>query len=283
LELRPGRPDGRVPRVLVGGREAAIAGVGVGEPTIGGIGEPKTTGQGVVAGDTCHVDVVDHWGNVVSATPSGGWLQSSLAIPELGFCLGTRLQMFWVEEGLPASPMPGKRPRSTLSPSMAFNDGAPTLAFGTPGGDQPDQWSALMFVHHVDHRMNLQEAIECPAFHTEHMPSSFFPRVAKPGLVALEGHFPEETPNLAQRGHRLTVGAPWSGCLPAPMKKHRKDECSVPPPIRTACRVTQSGGKPWNQSEWGILRAGRHFAVRKCGGGADSVGMRSISADRVRP
>ena len=68
-----------------------------------------------------------------------------------------------------------------------------------------------MFVHHVDHRMNLQEAIDCSAFHTEHMPSSFYPRAAKPGLVALEGRFPEETrATLAQRGHRLTVGAPWS-------------------------------------------------------------------------
>ena len=209
LELRPGRPDGRVPRVLVGGREPAIAGLG--EPAIGGIGEPTTTRQGVVAGDTCHVDVVDRWGNMVSATPSGGWLQSSPVIPELGFCLGTRMQMFWLEEGLPASLMPGKRPRSTLSPSMAFRDGAPALAFGTPGGDQQDQWSTLMFVHHVDHRMNLQEAIEYPAFHTEHMPSSFYPRAAKPGLVVLEGRFPEETrAYLAQRGHRLTVGEPWS-------------------------------------------------------------------------
>ena len=119
LELRPGRPDGRIPRVLVGGREAAIAGAGIGEPTIGGLGEPTMTRQGVVVGDTCHVDVVDRWGNMVSATPSGGWLQSSPVIPELGFCLGTRMQMFWLEEGLPASLMPGKRPRSTLSPSMA--------------------------------------------------------------------------------------------------------------------------------------------------------------------
>jgi len=211
LELRPGRPDGRVPRVLVGGRKAAIAGAGISEPTIGGIGEPTTTRQGVIAGDTCHVDVIDRWGNMVSATPSGGWLQSSPAIPELGFCLGTRMQMFWLEEGLAGSLMPGKRPRSTLSPSMAFKDGAPTLAFGTPGGDQQDQWSTLMFVHHVDHRMNLQEAIDCPAFHTEHMPSSFYPRAAKPGLVALEGRFPEATrADLAERGHRLTIGGLWS-------------------------------------------------------------------------
>ena len=211
IELRPGCPEGRMPRVLVGGREAAIGGTGIGEPAVGGIGEPTVTQHGVVAGDTCHVDVVDRWGNMVSATPSGGWLQSSPVIPELGFCLGTRMQMFWLEEGLPASLMPGKRPRSTLSPSMAFKDGAPALAFGTPGGDQQDQWSALMFLHHVHHGMNLQEAIDCPAFHTEHMPSSFYPRAAHPGLVVLEGRFPEETRGyLAGRGHRLTVGPPWS-------------------------------------------------------------------------
>src|SRR6516162_7447722 len=211
LELRPGRPEGRLPRVLVGGRETVIGGAGVGEPTVGGIGEPTVTRQGVVAGDTCHVDVVDRWGNMVSATPSGGWLQSSPVIPELGFCLGMRLQMLWLEEGLPASLEPGKRPRSTLSPSMAFKDGQPALAFGTPGGDQQDQWSALMFLHHVHQGMNLQEAIDCPAFHTAHMPSSFYQRAAHPGLLAVEGRFPEATcAALAERGHHVVVGGPWS-------------------------------------------------------------------------
>jgi gamma-glutamyltranspeptidase/glutathione hydrolase len=211
LELRPGSPDGRMPRVLVGGYEAAIAVAGIGEPTIAGIGEPTVNEQGLVAGDTCHLDVIDRWGNMVSATPSGGWLQSSPVIPELGFCLGTRMQMFWLEEGLPSSLEPGKRPRSTLSPSMAFKDGEPYMAFGTPGGDQQDQWSTLMFLHHVHHGMNLQEAIDCPAFHTEHMPSSFYPRAAQPGVVALENRVPEATCDaLAQRGHRVRVGDPWS-------------------------------------------------------------------------
>jgi gamma-glutamyltranspeptidase/glutathione hydrolase len=211
LDLRPGSPDGRTPRVLVGGLEVDTGAVGIGEPTIGGIGEPTVTEHGLVAGDTCHVDVIDRWGNMVSATPSGGWLQSSPVIPELGFCLGTRMQMFWLEDGLPGSLAPGKRPRSTLSPSMAFKDGKPYLAFGTPGGDQQDQWSALMLLHHVHHGMNLQEAIDCPAFHTEHMPSSFYPRAAQPGLVALEGRFPEGTrAALVRRGHRLRVGEAWS-------------------------------------------------------------------------
>jgi len=208
LELRPGRPDGRTPRVLVGGYETIFAGAGIGEPTIG---EPATSALGVAAGDTCHIDVVDRWGNMISATPSGGWLQSSPVIPELGVCLGSRMQMFWLEEGLPASLEPGKRPRSTLSPSMAFKDGEPYLAFGTPGGDQQDQWSLLMFLHHVHHGMNLQEAIDCPAFHHEHTPSSFYPRAAHPGVVALEARFPEATHEaIARRGHRVRVGEPWS-------------------------------------------------------------------------
>jgi gamma-glutamyltranspeptidase / glutathione hydrolase len=208
LELRPGRPDGRMPRVLVGGEEAVIAVPGIGEPTIG---EPVTSPVGMVAGDTCHIDVVDRWGNMVSATPSGGWLQSSPVIPELGVCLGSRMQMLWLEEGLPASLEPGKRPRSTLSPSMAFKDGEPYLAFGTPGGDQQDQWSILMFLHHVHHGMNLQEAIDCPAFHNEHMPSSFYPRAAHPGLVTIETRFPEATrTELTRRGHRVRAGEAWS-------------------------------------------------------------------------
>ena len=119
--------------------------------------------------------------------------------------------MFWLEEGLPASLEPGKRPRSTLSPSMAFKDGRPYLAFGTPGGDQQDQWSLLMFLHHVHHGMNLQEAIDAPAWHTEHMPSSFYPRQAKPGYLGVEGRFPATTVDeLRRRAHDVQVGEDWS-------------------------------------------------------------------------
>src|SRR5436190_1455092 len=146
LELRPGSPDGREPYVLVGGMEGA-AGPGIGEPTVGmydGIGEPTTSPLGAVAGDTCHLDIIDRWGNMVSATPSGGWLQSSPVIPELGFCLGTRLQIAWLDEKSPSSLAPGKRPRSTLSPTLALKDGEPWMAFGTPGGDGQDQWSTQL-------------------------------------------------------------------------------------------------------------------------------------------
>ena len=217
LELRPGSPDGRQPQ-LYDGPTGTGAAAGTGEPTMAraGTGEPTTgdfriDANGMTVGDTCHLDIIDRWGNMISATPSGGWLHSSPAVPELGFALGTRMQMFWLKEGLPLSLAPSRRPRSTLTPSLALTGGEPYMPFGTPGGDQQDQWSALLFLHHVHHGMNLQEAIDCPAFHTEHMPSSFWPRAAKPGLVALEGRFPPATAaELRRRGHQVQVGADWS-------------------------------------------------------------------------
>ena len=142
---------------------ASAAGQAVLEPTV-------QTGAGR-RGDTCHVDVADRFGNLVSATPSGAWLQSSPVIPALGFCLGTRAQMFTLEPGLPATLAPGKRPRTTLSPSLALRDGEPYLAFGTPGGDQQDQWTLAFFLNHVHFGMNLQQAIDAAEFHTRHFPS----------------------------------------------------------------------------------------------------------------
>jgi gamma-glutamyltranspeptidase / glutathione hydrolase len=214
LELRPGRPDGREPYILVGGLEGAT-GPGIGEPTVGmydGIGEPTTSPLGMVAGDTVHIDVIDRWGNMVSATPSGGWLQSSPVIPELGFCLGTRLQISWLDEKAQSSLTPGKRPRSTLSPTLALQDGEPWMAFGTPGGDGQDQWSTQLFLHHVHHGMNLQEAIDCPEFNNEHVPSSFYPRAAHPGSLVLEGRFPEKTARaLSDHGHRVRLAETWAG------------------------------------------------------------------------
>ena len=176
-----------------------------------GAGEPTVARMGVIGADTVHIDVIDRWGNMVSATPSGGWLQSSPAIPGLGFCLGTRGQMFWLRPDLPNSLLPGKRPRTTLSPSMALRDGKPWMAFGTPGGEQQDQWSPIFFLRRVHHKLGIQAAIDMPSFHTEHWPSSFWPRAARPGKLVLEGRFsPAVRDDLARRGHAVTMGEDWS-------------------------------------------------------------------------
>ncbi len=163
----------------------AVGATGAGEPTVGRIA-PQRQPADAVAGDTVHFDIIDRDGNMISATPSGGWLQSSPVIPELGFCLGTRAQMFWLDENHPAALVPGKRPRSTLSPTIALRDGEPYLAWGSPGGDQQDQWIPQMFLRHVECGMNLQEAIDAPAWHSEHFPSSFWPRQSRPGVLVLE-------------------------------------------------------------------------------------------------
>src|SRR5215470_3657130 len=216
-ELRSGHVPGygAAPIVRVAGgadRDVAHAGAhGAGEPTVARFEEVAVTRSGRASGDTCHLDVIDRWGNMVSATPSGGWLQSSPAIPGLGFALTTRGQMFWLEEGRPASLAPRKRPRTTLTPSLALRDGVPYMAFGTPGGDQQDQWSLNVFLRHAHFGLNLQEAIDAPEFHTAHFPSSFYPRECRPGHVVVEGRFPPATiAALRRRGHEVEVDADWS-------------------------------------------------------------------------
>ncbi len=207
LQLLPGMVEGFGNRIGEGRSERSF-GPGVGEPTM-----DKIDGQtsGPVDGDTCHIDVIDKDGNMVSATPSGGWLQSSPAIPKLGVCLGTRAQMFWLEEGLPGSLAPGKRPRTTLSPSFALRDGEPYMPFGTPGGDGQDQWTLIFFLRHILHGFNLQEAIDAPTFQSHHFPSSFFPRQAEPGRLVLEGRYPTRTlEELQRRGHLAETAGPWT-------------------------------------------------------------------------
>jgi gamma-glutamyltranspeptidase/glutathione hydrolase len=208
LELRPGSPDGRRPRLprLVTEHRPTDAG-----PRAAGAGEPTVDSHGTTRGDTCHVDVVDRWGNLVSATPSGGWLQSSPVIPELGFPLGTRAQMFWLEPGLPNSLAPGKRPRTTLTPTLALRGGVPALAFGTPGGDQQEQWQLCFWLAHVHSGLDLQAAIDAPAWHTTAFPSSFAPREMTPGEVVVEARVGDDVvDDLRRRGHRVTVSDPWS-------------------------------------------------------------------------
>jgi gamma-glutamyltranspeptidase/glutathione hydrolase len=203
LELRPGRIAGFAGKVVNRRSDTRATVAGTGEPTVGRLGN--------VSGDTVHFDIIDRDGNMVSATPSGGWLQSSPVIPSLGFCLGTRAQMFWLDASMPSGLAPRKRPRSTLSPGLVLRDGEAYLGLGTPGGDQQDQWSTQLFLRHVHAGMNLQEAIDCPAFHSEHFPSSFYPRAARPGVLAIEGRMPSATVEaLRALGHIIEIGGDWS-------------------------------------------------------------------------
>jgi gamma-glutamyltranspeptidase/glutathione hydrolase len=225
LELRPGSPGGLSPRLPTGAlpeswaraSDALLATAGVGEPTIARSGRPtppaaaRTTDgpvgrDGTVRGDTCHLDIVDRNGMMISATPSGGWLPSSPTIEGLGFCLNSRAQMSWLEPDFASSLRPGTRPRTTLSPTMVLRDGRPYLAFGTPGGDQQDQWTLQFFLAQVHFGLNLQEAIDAPTFHSTHLSESFWPRTGTPAGLVVEGRVsPDVLGELDRRGHRLTV------------------------------------------------------------------------------
>ncbi|ULR54507.1 gamma-glutamyltransferase family protein [Streptomyces deccanensis] len=238
-ELLPGAPGGRTPRLsahahVVATDEPGFSALGVGEPTVakglggGGEptvaksprspvpGEPEVAADGGTRGDTCHLDVVDRWGNMVAATPSGGWLQSNPVVPELGFPLGTRLQMAWLDEGLPNTLTPGRRPRTTLTPSLALRDGVPVMAFGTPGGDQQDQWQLHFFLAaalrpRVRGGLDLQGAIDAPNWHNDSFPGSFYPRGMRPGSVTVESRTPPPVvEELRRRGHHVVVGEAWS-------------------------------------------------------------------------
>jgi gamma-glutamyltranspeptidase/glutathione hydrolase len=207
LEVRPGSPDGRTPRIAAHLGEGSSPRAAE-DPTLG---EPTVDTRGETRGDTCHVDVVDRWGNMVSATPSGGWLQSSPTVPELGFCLGSRMQMFWLEDGLASSLAPGRRPRTTLTPTLVLRDGVPVMACGSPGGDQQEQWQLLFLLRTLARGEDLQAAIDAPAWHTSSIPGSFWPRIVEPGVLVVEDRVdPGVLADLRERGHEVHVGDGWS-------------------------------------------------------------------------
>jgi gamma-glutamyltranspeptidase/glutathione hydrolase len=176
-----------------------------------GAGEPTFVDLPEIEGDTVHLDVVDRWGNIVAATPSGGWLQSSPAVPGLGFNITTRGQMFWLDDRLPSHLAPGRRPRTTLTPTMLTRDGMAVAGLGSPGGDQQDQWTLGFLLRHLHHGLNLQAAMDAPLFHTAHYINSFAPRVFTPGVLMVEERFPSDViAALRDRGHLVQVQPSWS-------------------------------------------------------------------------
>jgi gamma-glutamyltranspeptidase/glutathione hydrolase len=236
-ELRPGSPEGRaarLPAVDDGAGKDGLADVsdeknasagddlidvktpnplasGSGSGSGAGLGEPTVDRHGQTRGDTCHLDVADRFGNVVTVTPSGGWLQSSPTIPELGFCLGTRLQITWLDEHSPSALRAGARPRTTLSATLVTGEDGRVLTLGTPGGDQQEQWQLAVLLRMLVGGWDPQAAIDAPMFHTTSHVSSFWPRVWEPaGLVVEDRIGADVIAELKRRGHRVTVAGPWT-------------------------------------------------------------------------
>ena len=207
-EQRPGEIAGHehwreamLARARAGGAQGS--GIGGGEPTMAHLTEKR--------GDTVHIDVVDADGLMISATPSGGWLQSSPVVPGLGMPLNSRAQMFWLDEGLPTSLVPGRRPRTTLSPSMAQMPTGGRLAYGTPGGDQQDQWQLILLLRLIAGEIDLQAAIDAPLFHTGHVQASFYPHGLSSGHLMVEPAFGADVIDaLSQRGHNVEVAEPMT-------------------------------------------------------------------------
>jgi len=206
LEFRPGRPGGREPWLPPLHLTPST-------PSAEGTGEPTRAhpDPDVPQGDTCHLDVVDRHGNMVTVTPSGGWLQSSPTIPELGFCLGSRLQMTWLDATSPSALTPGRRPRTTLSPTLLLRGDIPVETLGTPGGDQQDQWQLPYLLRRLVGGYEPQQAIDAPMFHTASHVSSFEPRTWSPGELVIEGRVGADVlAELTARGHRVTVDGDWT-------------------------------------------------------------------------
>lgn len=201
-ELRPGSPDGRTPVLPPLRTDAVVADGSTGEPTVDRSGQTR--------GDTCHVDVIDRWGNAVSATPSGGWLQSSPTVPSLGFCLGTRLQATWLIPGHPASLTPGRRPRTTLTPTLLAR-GDEVITIGSPGGDQQDMWQLPVLLRMLVGGYSPQQAIDAPSLHTTALIDSFWPRTWSPAGVVVEDRLGDDVvAALEARGHRVRRAGDWA-------------------------------------------------------------------------
>jgi gamma-glutamyltranspeptidase/glutathione hydrolase len=201
----------RVRRALIDPRRASLA-QRPGDPHRG---TALLEGQEIFAArdwgrGTVYVAAVDGARNMASFTPSGAWIPTSPLIDGLGFPLGTRVQTFYLDPRHPNALVPGKRPRTTLTPTLVLRDGAPAMVLGTQGGDQQDQWTLQVFLNLVEFGMEVQEAIEAARFSSVHFPSSFFPHGARPGGLRVEGRIPETVrEELSARGHAVEVEGDW--------------------------------------------------------------------------
>jgi gamma-glutamyltranspeptidase/glutathione hydrolase len=168
------------------------------------VGSPATPAESpALPGDTSYVCVVDRWGNALSATPSDVSWESPI-IPGLGFCPSSRGSQSWAVPGHASCVAPGKRPRLTPNPAMAFRGSRWIMPFGAPGGDLQPQGMLQVFLNHTVFGMSVQEAVEAPRFVTHSFPGSFEPHPYHPGRLDLEQGIGQATGEaLAARGHRV--------------------------------------------------------------------------------
>jgi gamma-glutamyltranspeptidase/glutathione hydrolase len=168
---------------------------------------PKDWGAGTV-----HVDAIDAKGNMASFTPSGAWIKSAEVIEALGFPLSSRMMTFYLSPAHhPNVVAPGKRPRTTLTPSLAFKAGKPWMTFGTMGGDNQGQWLLQFFLYRAAFGMSLQDAIEAPRLSSEHFPGFFAPHQGEPNRVRIEARFGSKViDELRRRGHDVDVAPDWT-------------------------------------------------------------------------
>ena len=168
---------------------------------------PKDWGAGTV-----HVDAIDAKGNMASFTPSGAWIKSAEVIEALGFPLSSRMMTFYLSPAHhPNVVAPGKRPRTTLTPSLAFKAGKPWMTFGTMGGDNQGQWLLQFFLYRAAFGMSLQDAIEAPRLSSEHFPGFFAPHQGEPNRVRIEARFGSKLiAELRRRGHDVDVAPDWT-------------------------------------------------------------------------
>lgn len=162
--------------------------------------------------DTTAIEVVDKDGNLFSATPSSGWLLGGAYIAgDTGVPMSNRLTVFDLDPESPNVLVPGKRPRTTLSPSMVLKDGAPYLAIGTPGGDNQDQQIMNVLLRVLAFDQPLQAAIEAPRINSNHFHASFAIKKDEPGVLEIENRVPQSVrDDLAARGHKLDVLGPFA-------------------------------------------------------------------------
>lgn len=162
--------------------------------------------------DTTAIEVVDRQGNLFSCTPSSGWLLGGAYVAgDTGVPLSNRMSVFDLDADSPNVLVGGKRPRTTLTPTIVLKDGKPFLAIGTPGGDNQDQQILVVLLNILVHGLPIQQAIEAPRINSEHFHSSFAIKRARPGLLEVEDRVtPEVRAALAARGHELNVVGPYA-------------------------------------------------------------------------